>query len=66
MKAIQEHFAAINAAESELSMAVFEAIFDIKVNDAKSACAKEIADMILKKLNEINDTRKEIVKKYGF
>ena len=44
MKAIQEHFAAINAAESELSMAVFEAIFDIKVNDAKSACAKEIAD----------------------
>lgn len=66
MKTIEEYFAAINKAESDLSMAVLEVTLGIKVKDKRSECAKEIADMMLAKLNEISKLRKEIGNRYTF
>ena len=64
MKTIDDFFAIINKAESDLSMAVLDARFSLTGDDKKTQCAHEILEMMLSKLNETSDKRKDICNKY--
>ena len=65
-KSTLDYLEKLNTMQYEFSMAALEAGLEINVTDEASECAREIAMMIVTKLNEMSELRKEIAKKRGF
>lgn len=65
-KSTLDYLEKLNTLHNEFAMAALEASLEINVTDEVSECAREIAMMIVTKLNEMSELRKEIVKKRGF